>query len=791
LYFTEPESLISVFVNIGSIVNSVYGKLKQLAISRLVIIVGCWLFIGITNVFAQTGPGGVGSAASNRLWLKSDGRVYRDAGVTLAADGDPVYRWFDYSGNNNHANQPDGVHNPIYRTNVVNGSPAIQFTGDTYIDPGVLGIPGSGSFSIITVLKVNSGFSAGTMADGYGDYIIDRYPEDHPLTSLKITNTDRFGFQKRDDNNNGLDGPYSSTSINTTIFNLIDYMRERGTAYRLFINGAFDASVPDADGDLTPPVPRIGRHAINAGRGLNGYMTEVIIYNYRINSAQVNIVNSYLAAKYDLTIPAASNKYAFRTTHKYDVAGIGQEDASNFHNDAMSAGILEISNPSSLSDGDYLLFGHNNGSIASWSAIGAPLGIDKIPREWKLNKTNDVGNTTFSMDLSSFPAPPDPSCSKYVLLIKNDGNFSSGATVLDLIPDGGNKYHVNNVSTSDGDYVCIGVRRAPTSAITPDPAQLCVGGVLNLNGNPSGGSGTYTSHLWTGNTSPLSSYIIQNPTFSTTTANVYNLTYTVTDSKGCTGSDNIAVSVVAQPSWNTYSFPTTSLCVGGQVTFNATVKDGLGGAITWIRSLSSGGAGTTVSYYRPHFVASGQGCNLADGTETMVTVQVDPTWNVITSPASNICIGGNVTFSATLNNAGTGTVQWVRSATSMGGGTVVTSPDAPGVGTYYYRPQYVAGYGGCNLADGTETMVTVQVDPTWNVITSPASNICIGGNVTFSATLNNAGTGTVQWVRSATSMGGGTVVTSPDAPGVGTYYYRPQYVAGYGGCNLQTGQRPW
>ena len=269
---------------------------------------------------------------------------------------------------------------------------------------------------------------------------------------------------------------------------------------------------------------------------------------------------------------------------------------------------------------------------------------------------------------------------------------------------------------------------------------------------------------------------------------------------GCSNSayNTVMWNTVVQPSWDTYTFPITSLCVGGQVTFGATVKDGLGGTLTWIRSVTPGGAGTTVTspdippstgtfYYRPHFVASGQGCNLADGTETLVTVQVDPTWNVITTPAANICAGGSVTFSATLNNAGTGTVQWVRSATSMGGGTVVTSPDAPGVGTYYYRPQYVGGYGGCNLADGTETLVTVQVDPTWNVITAPASNICVGGSVSFSATLNNAGTGTVQWVRSATSMGGGTVVTSPDAPGVGTYYYRPQYVAGYGGCNLADG----
>src|SRR5664280_1710028 len=233
--------------------------------------------------------------------------------------------------------------------------------------------------------------------------------------------------------------------------------------------------------------------------------------------------------------------------------------------------------------------------------------------------------------------------------------------------------------------------------------------------------------------------------------------------------------VVSQPTWDTYSFPTTNLCVGGQVPFSATVKDGLGGSLTWIRSITPGGGGPTVTspdippsagtfYYRPHFVASGQGCNLADGTETMVTVQVDPTWNVITSPASNICIGGSVTFSSTLNNAGKGTVQWVRSATSMGVGTVVTSPDAPGIGTYYYRPQYIAGYGGCNLADGTETLVTVHPFPVLTSTLTPDA-ICSGSVFSYSPTSDLTST-TFMWSRATiagiTPIGPTSGTDSPD-----------------------------
>ncbi|PCH94367.1 MAG: hypothetical protein COB85_05720, partial [Bacteroidetes bacterium] len=88
---------------------------------------------------------------------------------------------------------------------------------------------------------------------------------------------------------------------------------------------------------------------------------------------------------------------------------------------------------------------------------------------------------------------------------------------------------------------------AVLAAITPDPAEVCVGINLILDGDPLGGSGTYTTHSWTGDTGPLSSTSIQNPTFNAGSSGTYNLTYTVTDDKGCTGTDDIAVTVNANP----------------------------------------------------------------------------------------------------------------------------------------------------------------------------------------------------------------------------------------------------
>jgi PKD repeat protein len=98
------------------------------------------------------------------------------------------------------------------------------------------------------------------------------------------------------------------------------------------------------------------------------------------------------------------------------------------------------------------------------------------------------------------------------------------------------------------DDITVTVNAVPTASITPDPAVLCADGSLNMNGNPAGGSGVFTTHLWTGTGAAfLSNVNIVNPTFSGAPAGSYTLTYTVTDSSGCVATDTITVTVNPNP----------------------------------------------------------------------------------------------------------------------------------------------------------------------------------------------------------------------------------------------------
>jgi PKD repeat protein len=79
------------------------------------------------------------------------------------------------------------------------------------------------------------------------------------------------------------------------------------------------------------------------------------------------------------------------------------------------------------------------------------------------------------------------------------------------------------------------------SAISPISA--CGGTPIVLQGNPAGGSGTYTQHLWTGDVGPLNSYYVESPTFNPSMSGSYVMNYKVKDTNGCFGDDDITINV--------------------------------------------------------------------------------------------------------------------------------------------------------------------------------------------------------------------------------------------------------
>ncbi|MFO7923214.1 MAG: PKD-like domain-containing protein, partial [Bacteroidales bacterium] len=133
-----------------------------------------------------------------------------------------------------------------------------------------------------------------------------------------------------------------------------------------------------------------------------------------------------------------------------------------------------------------------------------------------------------------------------------EGASTTELTILSApVSFDGNSYRLRVVNTLCGtdvisDEVLLTVNANPVPSILPDPAAVSVENTLTLDGNPQGGSGTYDVHLWSGPAvGNLDEDDIQTPVFTPTATGMFDLTYTVTDDKGCSGLDNVTVTVTS------------------------------------------------------------------------------------------------------------------------------------------------------------------------------------------------------------------------------------------------------
>ncbi|MDW3196606.1 MAG: DUF2341 domain-containing protein [Cytophagales bacterium] len=184
-----------------------------------------------------------------------------------------------------------------------------------------------------------------------------------------------------------------------------------------------------------------------------GDIAEVIMFSRDVNAAQTNLINNYLAAKYDLTI--SDDLYNFEVSHGVEVAGIGRVDINNQHV-AARAGIVTISNADDLDDGEYVLFGHDNGGVSSWTTSEIPsAGIQRTAREWRFDNTGSPGTISIAINADLLPALPNGN-EDYIIMTDADGDFTSGATVINTVFVDG-QYIANDLSITSGDYVTFGI----------------------------------------------------------------------------------------------------------------------------------------------------------------------------------------------------------------------------------------------------------------------------------------------------------------------------------------------
>lgn len=403
------------------------------------ILLAAGLALGLTG-FSQTGPGGVGNNTNVALWL--------DAHTMGGVNGTTVASWTDYSGSGVNATESDVNDMPFFSTNALNGRHAIDFQGSQCLT--------AGNNAIMDNINQFKFYVIGNM-DNIG--------------TLTLPFNVDYGSSSADAVITGL----------LTQSNTMDvYGRKYGSLIRADISnpnglhawaGEFDMNagqiVAETDfvqDDVNPNLSRntstheefwIGgtKSFGSSNYFVDGQIGEVFVFTTTLNSAQQNILENYVSAKYGIS--ATTDMYTFEGTHGLGLVGIGREDASNEHTNSIGNGYVRISAPSSLSNGDYLFAGHDDVAIGSLSTnvpASMPAGTNRFERQWRVEKTNDLGTVTVAFELdagSNYSGDP----SSYTLVVDTDADFSDATEFYAGTYDGGTQtVTFTNVDFTTGEF---------------------------------------------------------------------------------------------------------------------------------------------------------------------------------------------------------------------------------------------------------------------------------------------------------------------------------------------------
>jgi hypothetical protein len=318
--------------------------------------------------------------------------------------------------------------------------------------------------------------------------------------------------------------------------------------------------------------------------------------------------------------------------------------------------------------------------------------------------------------------------------------------------------------------VTVNVGTAPTIT-APNPMPLCASSSVNLTSTLVGGTAPFYYQWYLGDVAVVGG-ASQNITVSNPPTGNTTYTVIVTDSNGCTASDNATVTVSSTMYVNLPQ-PAT-ICQGQSTTLTVNVS---GGAMPysyqwWFNgNLISGANVASFSVNNPPVGNATYSVQVMDGNgcigEASATVSVVAQPSVSIAPVAPICGSSPITLTANISNGNGLPIQWYANGNIIVSATSATLNIAnPATGTTTYSIN-VGGTSTCAASD--DVTVTVYSVPTVSI--APVPSVCEGQNVTISA---NASGGTPSysyaWQHNGMSAGNGASISPSDlASGSHTY----------------------
>jgi len=411
--------------------------------------------------FDVTSPGPGGQDENLILWYRSD------SGTSTTTDDVGVQTWASQQGGNN-AIQNNAARRATFQNETedeINFNPTVRFDGsDDHFDI-------ANSVDINTAAYNQKAFHVAFKTSSEIEARQTIYEEGGGSRGINmyIVDSELYWSGWNIPNDGGVGAPWSWRGFSTPIAANTEYIATFVLNGNTAITGTIDCYL---NGALVGQVTGVGRlfshggsielgyrngsynengRSNGQGERFEGDISEFIYYNdTALPGTSRQQVESYLAVKYgitfqggdyldgtgaviyDATTDAASGGHKEYTN---DIAGIGVDDHSLLEQQSSRSvnggSIFTFSDATEIDSNKFLLWGNDGGASGSWTSIGAPAGYLKIPREWRMDETGDVGTVDIEIDLTNLPALTSV-LNKYVLLVDSDSDFTSDATAFDL-----------------------------------------------------------------------------------------------------------------------------------------------------------------------------------------------------------------------------------------------------------------------------------------------------------------------------------------------------------------------
>ncbi len=399
--------------------NSIVCKSSSLLVSVLL----------SSALFSQTGPSGTGNSSNTMIWL--------DAHALNASDGVPIAIWNDLSGNGSNFNQFVSARQPLYNSVGISSIPSLSFDG---INDGLKSDAIGGlNAANITYFMV---------------YDRTTTTSDMLITAKYASSANKWRTYMNSGQNTIISAQYSPS------INWVRYTDPVGASFfsthitptqiktynqgNLVMTKSATFTAPTGHNNVflgNPTSETVSSYTFT------GQIAEVIVYNSILTDLQRILVENYLGAKYQFAIP--TDLYAYDLTHRFGLIALGN-DGVNLQSAAQGAGVLELTDPTTLSSNEYFLVAHTDFSLDVFNESDLPASLpdhQRYERTWKVDETGETGDVTltFYLGLDDFA-----NADSYRLLIDSDGVFSDATVVLGTY-DGGTSSVSFTLNLNDGD----------------------------------------------------------------------------------------------------------------------------------------------------------------------------------------------------------------------------------------------------------------------------------------------------------------------------------------------------